>query len=143
MTHQPLAGRHTPEHHHPVATLDDVRALALALPEAQERPSHDGAAAWNVRGKLFVWERPLRRPDLAALGDAAPTGTVVGVRVADLDAKEAVIAEHEAAFTIPHFDGYPAVLLDLDRVHRDDLAELVTDGWLARAPKRLAKQLAT
>lgn len=126
-----------------MATLDDVRALALALPEAQERATYGGAAGWHVRGKLFVWERPLRRADLEALGDRAPAGAVVGLRVADLDVKDAVLAEQPAALTTPHFDGYPAVLLDLDRVDAQDLAELVTDAWLARAPRRLARELAT
>ena len=125
-----------------MANLDDVRALALGLPEAQERSGHEGTAAWHVRGKGFVWERPLRRGAREALGDAAPDGLVLGVRVADLDAKEAVLAEQPAAFTTPHFDGYPAVLLDLERLEPDDLTELVTDAWLARAPKRLARELA-
>ena len=100
-----------------MATLEDVRRLALALPEAEERPSHDGAAAWHIRGKGFVWERPLRRADREALGEAAPDGLVVGVRVADLEAKEALLAaEPGVFFTTPHFDGYPAVLVRMDAV---------------------------
>ena len=123
-----------------MATLEDVRRLALALPEAEERPSHDGAAAWHVRGKGFVWERPLRRADREALGDAAPDGLVVGVRVADLEAKEALLAaEPDVFFTTPHFDGYPAVLVRMDAIGPDELQEVVTEAWLDRAPKRVAK----
>ena len=123
-----------------MATLDDVRALALALPEAVESTSY-GAAAWKVRGKTFVWERPLRRRDVAdleALGEPVPDGELVGVRVAAPD-KEAVLATVPAAFDIPHFRGFPAVLVELDRIDVEELHELVTDGWVAQAPKRLAR----
>ncbi|MGC5021043.1 MmcQ/YjbR family DNA-binding protein [Micromonospora sp. DT47] len=123
-----------------MATWEDVRRLALALPETTERPSHDGLPAWRVRDKLFVWERPLRRSDLDALGDAVPDGPVLGARVPDLGAKEALLADDPAVyFTTPHFDGYPAVLVRLDRIAVPELAELVLDAWYARAPKRLAE----
>lgn len=122
-----------------VATWQDVRRLALALPETSERPSYDQAPAWRVRDALFAWERPLRPADLEALGDAAPDGPVLAVRVPDLGAREALLADSPAAFTIPHLDGYPAVLLRLGQVPVDELAELLTEAWLARAPKRLAK----
>lgn len=123
-----------------MATLDDVRALALALPEAAESTSY-GAVAWKVRGKTFVWERPLRRRDVAdleALGEPVPDGELVGVRVPAPD-KEAVLATVPAAFDIPHFRGFPAVLVELDRIEVEELRELVTDGWVAQAPKRLAR----
>ena len=124
-----------------MADLDDVRRLALALPEVQEGLSW-GTASWKVRGKPFVWERPLRRADLAALGASAPSGDVLGVRVADLADKEALLhAEPEVLFTTPHFDGFPALLVRLDRVGPDLLEELVVDAWRARAPRRLAAQL--
>ena len=120
-----------------MASFDDVRRLALALPETDEHPSYGGLPAWRVRGKGFVWERPLRRGELAAVGEV--DGPVLGVYTGDLDAKEQVLAEEaDVAFTIPHFDGYPAVLIHLDRLGTDRLGELVTDAWLARAPKRLA-----
>ncbi|MEU5938233.1 MmcQ/YjbR family DNA-binding protein [Micromonospora sp. NPDC047548] len=122
-----------------MATWEDVRRLALALPETTERPSYDGLPAWRVRDKPFVWERPLRRADLDALGDAAPDGPVLGARVPDLGAKEALLADDATVyFTTPHFDGYPAVLVRLDRITVPELAELVLDAWYARAPKRLA-----
>lgn len=122
-----------------MATWDDVRRSALALPETTERGSHDDLPAWRVRDKMFVWERPLRRGDLEALGDGAPDGPILGVRLPDLGAKEALIADDPAVyFTTPHFDGYPAVLVRLDRIDVDELTELVTEAWYARAPKRLA-----
>lgn len=122
-----------------MVTWDDVRRLALAMPGATEAPSYDGCPAWKVGGKLFVWERPLRGRDREHLGDAAPTGDLLGVRTADLDAKDALLAEVPAAFTIPHLDGYPAVIVELDRLDDDDLADLVEQAWLARAPKRAAR----
>jgi hypothetical protein len=72
------------------------------------------------------------------LGDTAPLGEILGVRVADLDVKEQVLAEtSDAVFTIPHFDGYAAVLVLLDDVELDELEELITESWVSRAPKRL------
>jgi hypothetical protein len=124
-----------------MATWDDVRRIALGLPQTSEAPSHDGLAAWRINKKLFVWERPLRRADYSALGDAAPGGPILGARVADVGIKEALLAEQpEVFFTTPHFDGYPAVLVRLDRISVEDLEELITEAWLGRAPKRLAQE---
>src|SRR5215207_1740782 len=94
-----------------VATWDDVQRLALAMPEATERVSRD-MRQWCVKDKLFVWERPLRNSDLAALGDGAPDGPILGARVEHLGAKEALLANDDGVFfTTPHFDGYPAILV--------------------------------
>jgi hypothetical protein len=123
-----------------MATWDDVRRLALAMPAAEERISRD-MRQWRVKEKLFVWERPLRRSDLAALGDAAPDGPILGARVEHLVAKDALIADDpDVYFTTPHFDGYPAVLVRLERIGVDDLEELTVEAWLARAPKRLVDE---
>ena len=123
-----------------MASWDDVRRLALALPETSEGTSF-GNTAWKVRDKLFVWERPLRKSDLEALGDSAPDGPILGARVEHLVAKEALLADDPAVFfTTPHFDGYPAVLVRLDRIGPDDLEEVIVEAWLARAPKRLVKE---
>jgi hypothetical protein len=123
-----------------VATWDDVRRLALALPQTEERESR-GLASWRVRDKFFVWERPLRRSDLEALGDGAPSGPILGARVEHLVAKEALLADDpEVFFTTPHFDGYPAVLVRLDAISVEDLEEVIVEAWLARAPKRLAQR---
>ena len=122
-----------------MATWDDVRQIALGLPEAEERLSRD-TRQWRVKDKLFVWERPLRQSDLKALGDSAPDGPILGARVEHLVAKEAMIADDPSVFfTTPHFDGYPAVLIQLEKIGAEDLREVVVEAWLARAPKRLAQ----
>jgi hypothetical protein len=121
-----------------MATWDDVRRLALAMPESEEVVSR-GHAQWRVKDKLFVWERPLRRSDLEALGDAAPDGPILGARVEHEVAKQALIADDpDVFFTTPHFDGFPAILVQLERVSPTALDEIVTEAWLCRAPKRLA-----
>lgn len=120
-----------------MATLDDARRIALSLPDTSEKISW-GSAHWRVHDRGFVWERPLSKTDLAALGDDAPDGEILGVRVADLDEKDTLIAaEPEVFFTIPHFDGFPAVLVRLEAIEVEELTELVTDAWLDRAPKKL------
>jgi hypothetical protein len=123
-----------------VATWDDVRLIALGLPETSE-VDRRGQAFWRVRDKNFVWERPLRKSDLAALGDAAPDGPILGARVEHLIAKEAFLAENpDVFFTTPHFDGYPAILIRLGEIGVDELEEVIVEAWLARAPKRVAQQ---
>jgi len=122
-----------------VAGWDDVARIALALPETGERVSRD-LRQWRVRDKLFVWERPLRRADREALGDAAPDGPILGARVEHLGAKEALLADDAGVFfTTPHFDGYPAILVRLDGIGVEDLDEVIVEAWLARAPRRMAK----
>jgi hypothetical protein len=122
----------------PVATWDDVRREALALPQTREGTSY-GCTAWFVKDQLFVWERPLRKADLASLGARAPKGPILGLRVEHAGAKEALLAEHPRVFfTIPHFKGYPAVLARLDEIEPDELRDMIVEAWLARAPKRLA-----
>ena len=123
-----------------MASWDDVRRIALSLPETSEGVSH-GHASWGVRGKGFVWERPLRASDLKALGEEAPGGAMLGASVEHLVAKEALLADNpDVFFTTPHFDGYPAVLVQLDEISVADLEEVIVEAWLARAPKRLAKE---
>ena len=123
-----------------MATWDQVRRYALALPGAVEETAY-GDAAWRVNKKLFVWERPLRKSDLAALGDAAPTGAILGVRTADLEMKEALLrSEPHALFTTPHFDGYPAVLVQLDKISANSLKQLIAEAWIARAPERSVRE---
>jgi hypothetical protein len=121
-----------------MVTWDDVARIALGLPETTEGLSW-GNRFWRVKGKGFVWERPLRKSDLRALGDEAPDGPILGARVEHLVAKEALLQDSSGAFfTIPHFDGYPAVLVLLDAIDLDGLDEVVVEAWLCRAPKRLA-----
>jgi hypothetical protein len=122
-----------------MATWEDVRRIALALPETTEHSSYGDTASWKVKNKGFVWERPLRRSDYEAL-DKAPDGPILGAKVADVGVKEALIADDpEVYFTTPHFNGYPAILVQLDRIQVAELDELIVEAWLASAPKRLAK----
>ena len=122
-----------------MATWEDVDRLAHRLPEVEGGTSYSNRA-WKVKGKAFAWERPLRGPDLEALGDAAPDGPILGARVEHLVAKEALLADAPGIyFTTPHFDGYPAVLVRLGAIRADELEELLAEAWLARAPKRLAQ----
>lgn len=122
-----------------MASWNDVCRIALGLPETGQEESR-GLASWRVRDKGFVWERPLRKADLRALGDDAPQGPILGAYVEHLGAKEALLADDpDVFFTTPHFGGYPAVLVRLDAIAVDDLEELIVEAWLARAPKRAAQ----
>ena len=123
-----------------MATWDDVRAIALELPATEEVVSRD-LRQWKVKKKLFVWERPLRKADLGALGEDAPDGPILGAWVEHLGAKEAMLADDPSLyFTTPHFDGYAIVLARLDAIGEYDLRELIVEAWLARAPARLADE---
>jgi hypothetical protein len=122
-----------------MAGWDQVRRYALALPGTAEGTSH-GNVVWTVNKKFFVWERPLRKSDLAALGDAAPAGEILGVRTADLEMKDAIIASNPAVyFTTPHFDGYAAVLVQLKKISAKQLQRVVTEAWIAIAPEKAVR----
>lgn len=121
-----------------MATLGGVRLIALDLPEVEESASK-GIAEWRVRGKLVVWERPLRKADREALGDEAPDGVVVCARVADAGIQEMLTAsDPEIYFITPHFEGWPGVLVRLDVISVAELRELIVEAWLIQAPKRLS-----
>ncbi|MBJ7520131.1 MAG: MmcQ/YjbR family DNA-binding protein [Solirubrobacteraceae bacterium] len=122
-----------------MATWDDVREIALALPETTEEGLY-GQPSWRVRKKLVVWDRPLRKRDLEELGDAAPDGPILGAKVEHEVAKQALLAsEPDVYFTTSHFDGHAIVLVRLERISVADLQELIEEAWLMAAPKRLAK----
>jgi hypothetical protein len=126
-----------------MATWDEVHRIAMALPQVGTRDAEQ--RQWRVGDKLFAWERALRPKEIALWGEGAPTGTpILAARVPDLGAKEALLADDPSVyFTIPHFNGYPAILVHLDNIPVDELEELLTEAWLSRAPKRLAKEFIT
>jgi hypothetical protein len=124
-----------------MVSLDDVAAMACAMPGVAEGERH-GNRTWSVGGKAFMWERPFSKADIKRFGDEEPpAGTIVAIRVEDLVEKEAVLgAGTKGIFTIPHFNGYPAVLVQLKTVTKRALREAVVDGWLACAPAELVDE---
>lgn len=126
-----------------MATVEDVRRIALALPGVVERVGgHSHAPAWRAARGDLAWVRgPTGRDleQLAGLGRSWPDGEVIGLRVGSTEEAAALVqAEPETFFTIPHFDGYPAVLVRLDRIDLDYLSEVLVDAWVTRVPQRVA-----
>lgn len=127
-----------------MATLDTVARIVRSLPETSETSSATGLRWWVVKKKTIAWERPLRKGDLAALGDRAPKGTILGVWLPDRMTKASLLsANPNVFFTIPHFDGHPAVLIPLKRIDPATLRSVIIEAWLGRAPRRLADEYRT
>ena len=124
-----------------VVTYAELEELALTLPETTSTPSYGGAPALRVNKKMFARLRGEMADHVDEL-TGAPYGDVLMVGVADLGEKEALLAaDGDAYFTIAHYDGYPAVLVRLDRADLEELRELLLDAWRRAAPKRAIKTL--
>ena len=124
-----------------MVSVDEAAQMAVDLPEVFEGERH-GNRTWFVAGKAFAWERPFSKADIRRFGDVSPPdGPILAVRVGDLGEKDAVLAaQPKAFFTIPHFDGYSAVLIQLKSVTKKAVREAIIDGWLACAPGKLTDE---
>ena len=123
------------------ARPSDIGELALALPETAEAIVWGDRPAYQVRGKSFVIYRDARPDALDADGERLTD--VVVFSCSSPEEKEGLLASGPPWFTTPHFDGYSSILVRLSELRTvtvAELAEVVEDAWLARAPKRLAKE---
>jgi hypothetical protein len=111
-------------------TLDDVDQLASAMPGVEVGVKYR-LRTWMVGGKGFAWQRPFSKADLKRFGaEPPPEGEILAVRVENLDAKDALLAiALPGFFTIPHFNGYAAVLIALRKARAKDVRAAVRDAF--------------
>ncbi len=121
--------------------MADLEALALALPETTKEVSDDGRPTYKAHDKMFVCHRS-QRSDAIDPDTGERLDDVLILRVENLEVKQILLADDRGiTFTTPHFNGYPAVLVQipsLARIDRDELEEMVVEAWLTRAHKRVA-----
>lgn len=122
-----------------MSTYREVEELVLALPETTSSPSYHASPALRVNKKILA----RLRVEMAEEYDevtGGPYGEVLMLKVADLGEKEALLtSDPRVFFTVPHYDGYAAVLVRLALVSDKELRELVTESWMNLAPKRAHK----
>jgi hypothetical protein len=117
------------------ARWSDVSAALRGL-EGVTRKQGMLGRQWKVKDGLLAWERPLRKSDLEALGETAPKGDILGVRV-PMEVKDALLERKTPAyFTIPHFNGYPAILVHLPSIKAAELKSLLAAAWKERTAKK-------
>jgi hypothetical protein len=123
-----------------VVTLDDAVHMVMAFPEVTEGTRY-GNRTWFVADKAFAWERPFSKADIKRFDTTTPpSGPILALVTADLEDKEAVLAEgSKGFFSIPHFDGFAAVLVQLNIATKKPLREAIEDAWLTCAPERLSQ----
>ena len=121
-----------------MVTLDQVDDWARSLPEVTQGRRY-GNHTWEVAGKVFAWERAFSKADLRRFGDEpVPEGPILALATADLEEKDILLgAGLRGFFTIPHFDGYAAVLVQLRVAGARAVREVLADAWSAKAPARL------
>lgn len=125
-----------------MATMNDLDALALALPQTERGLHHDDRVEYRVNGKVFCRHREPRK-DAVNPATGERLDDVLLFWTESVETKEVLLDDPRGVyFTTPHFDGYAIVLVripDLGRLSRDELDDLLVEAWLTRAPKRVAK----
>ena len=127
-----------------MTNLNDARAIAISLPEVHEKAGN--TLSWSVgENRTFAWERPFSKADLKKLGEHVLQGTILAISVESLLVKDAMLEDEtrDYLFTIPHFEGYPAVLVCLEEITFDQLKALLLEAWqssISKKPKAKPKR---
>jgi len=118
-------------------TFDEVDAIATKLPGVTVGKAW-GNRTYLVGKTCFAWHRPFSKADLRRFGDETPpSGELLAVRVDGLDAKDALLAiALPGFFTIPHFNGYAAILIELRRARVKDVRAVIRDAHALVAKPR-------